>query len=154
MALSKVLTRPMRLSGLISRLGISPLQSIRSFHEDMVGSDEKPIENPFQISGPKTTHSVTKDDEFGHHVRYDMPGVDRKVRVMVGKDPRFGDQLDLLIISGWSVYDIREKNDEHLMQLILSLPPADYNFDHIKAKMKDGVLRVFVPFKVIPAASD
>ncbi|OMO59660.1 hypothetical protein CCACVL1_24688 [Corchorus capsularis] len=144
MALSKVLTRP--ISG---RWIISPLESIRSY---TVSFNNKPIENPFQISGPKASRTVTKDDEFGHHVRCDMPGVDCKVRVRVGNDPRVGD-VDLLVISGWSVYDRREKNDEHLVQVLRSLPRRDYNFDQIKAKMKDGVLRVFVPFKLPPAAA-
>ncbi|PON40639.1 LOW QUALITY PROTEIN: Small heat shock protein HSP [Parasponia andersonii] len=83
---------------------------------------------------------VTEDENF-LHLRIDMPGLSKD-------DVKVSMEHNNLIIKGEAKQEDQEEEDEsgrrrYLIRLDLS--PVVYKLDSIKARMKDGVLKLVVP---------
>lgn len=79
-----------------------------------------------------------KETNDGVHIRADMPGIGKEdVKVYV--------ENNTLVIKGESKQSSEEEDDGRRYSSRIEFPDRLYKTDAIKAEMKNGVLKVFVP---------
>nr|ABK22728.1 unknown [Picea sitchensis] len=78
------------------------------------------------------------EDKEALHLRVDMPGLGKE-------DIKVYAEENALVIKGESVSDAELDGSARKYSSRIELPPKVYKLDHIKAQMKNGVLKVTVP---------
>ncbi|PON93008.1 Small heat shock protein HSP [Trema orientale] len=123
-----------------------PFSPTRSLSQVLNWMDQL-MEAPFVGSGTSGTSGVwrrgwdVKEDENFLHLRIDMPGLSKD-------DVKVSMEHNNLIIKGEAKQDDQEEEDgsgRRRYSIRLDLSPIVYKLDSIKARMKDGVLKLVIP---------
>ncbi|KAF5186996.1 Heat shock protein [Thalictrum thalictroides] len=79
-----------------------------------------------------------KEDNDGLHLRIDMPGLDKE-------DVKVSVEQNRLTIKGEAAEETEDEESARRYSSRIDIPLNVYKIDQIKAEMKNGVLKVFVP---------
>lgn len=105
------------------------------------------FDNPFLAASRGTGDAVrggsrkpwdAVEDKEALYLRVDMPGLGKE-------DIKVYAEENALVIKGESVSDAELDGSARKYSSRIELPPKVYKLDHIKAQMKNGVLKVTVP---------
>ncbi|KAL5982247.1 hypothetical protein ACLOJK_016318 [Asimina triloba] len=122
---------------------VDPFASSRSLSQ-VLNLMNQMMENPLSamsrgMSGGGRRGWDAREDENGLHLRIDMPGLAKE-------DVSVSAEQSTLIIKGEGPKE-SDENDEggRRYSSRIDLPPELYSLEGIKAQMKNGVLRIYVP---------
>ncbi|GMH22770.1 hypothetical protein Nepgr_024613 [Nepenthes gracilis] len=120
-----------------------PFSPTRSVSQLMNMMDQL-MENPF-VTVPRGMGAVggrrgwdAKEDENALYLKMDMPGLGKE-------DVKISVEENTLIIKGEGETESEEEERRRRYSARIDLTPNLYKIDGIKAEMKNGVLKVFIP---------
>ncbi|PIA35689.1 hypothetical protein AQUCO_03500205v1 [Aquilegia coerulea] len=96
------------------------------------------VSSPGGIGGGLRRGWNAKEDNDGLHLRIDMPGLDKE-------DVKVSVEQNRLTIKGEGAKEAEDEESGRRYSSRIDIPPNVYKIDQIKAEMKNGVLKVFVP---------
>ncbi|EYU24955.1 hypothetical protein ABFS82_06G047300 [Erythranthe guttata] len=111
--------------------------SRRSNLSQVLNMIDQYIESPVADSGLRRNWDIKEADE-GIHLRMDMPGLGKE-------DVKVSVEQNTLVIKGEGNKDFEDDKAGPRYTSRIDLPDKIYKTDAIKAEMKNGVLKVFLP---------